>query len=147
MNKIIWLNYLLSTQLFILFCLFDFQTREDLGLMDSQLERKVDMIRNMVESYLNIVHKTQRILFRRQSCIWLSMRWECGWLGASLQKYEGCGVRGRAESERPDAHISFFTCLLMKWCFGYDTPSQRQQGHALNNSFFAWRKIAPNSQG
>lgn len=33
-----------------------------MGSMDPQLERQVETIRNLVDSYLRIVHKTQRDL-------------------------------------------------------------------------------------
>ncbi|KAK2179718.1 hypothetical protein NP493_476g04057 [Ridgeia piscesae] len=36
--------------------------REDLGSLDPQLERQVETIRNLVDSYMKIVHKTQRDL-------------------------------------------------------------------------------------
>lgn len=34
--------------------------KDDIGSIDPQLERQVETIRNLVESYLRIVHKTQR---------------------------------------------------------------------------------------
>lgn len=34
--------------------------KEDIGSMDPQLERQVETIRNLVDSYLHIIHKTQR---------------------------------------------------------------------------------------
>lgn len=37
-----------------------FQGKEDVGSMDPQLERQVETIRNLVESYMKIVNKTQR---------------------------------------------------------------------------------------
>jgi len=36
------------------------QNKDDVGSMDPQLERQVETIRNLVDSYLKIVHKTQR---------------------------------------------------------------------------------------
>lgn len=36
------------------------QTKDDIGSMDPQLERQVETIRNLVDSYLRIIHKTQR---------------------------------------------------------------------------------------
>lgn len=36
------------------------QDKDDVGSMDPQLERQVETIRNLVDSYLKIVHKTQR---------------------------------------------------------------------------------------
>ena len=36
------------------------QSKDDIGSMDPQLERQVETIRNLVDSYLKIVHKTQR---------------------------------------------------------------------------------------
>ena len=90
--------------------------------MDSQLERKVDMIRNMVESYLNIVHKTQRDLCSEDNHAYDCQRGESvdDWVSA-CRNMEVVSVRGRAESGRPGAHISFFTCSLMKWCFDSNT--------------------------
>lgn len=37
-------------------------SKDDMGSMDPQLERQVETIRNLVDSYLRIVHKTQRDL-------------------------------------------------------------------------------------
>jgi len=34
--------------------------KDDIGSIDPQLERQVETIRNLVESYLRIVHETQR---------------------------------------------------------------------------------------
>ena len=42
------------------------------------------------------------------------------WVSA-CRNMEVVSVRGRAESGRPGAHISFFTSSLMKWCFGSNT--------------------------
>ena len=36
------------------------QNKDDVGSIDPQLERQVETIRNLVDSYLKIVHKTQR---------------------------------------------------------------------------------------
>jgi len=36
------------------------QNKDDISSMDPQLERQVETIRNLVDSYLKIVHKTQR---------------------------------------------------------------------------------------
>ena len=36
------------------------QSKDDVGSIDPQLERQVETIRNLVDSYLKIVHKTQR---------------------------------------------------------------------------------------
>ncbi|ESO04100.1 hypothetical protein HELRODRAFT_79668 [Helobdella robusta] len=36
------------------------EVKDDVGSMDPQLERQVETIRNLVDSYLRIVHKTQR---------------------------------------------------------------------------------------
>jgi len=36
------------------------QGKDDVGSLDPQLERQVETIRNLVDSYLKIVHKTQR---------------------------------------------------------------------------------------
>lgn len=36
------------------------QGKDDMGSMDPQLERQVETIRNLVESYMKIVNKTQR---------------------------------------------------------------------------------------
>jgi len=36
------------------------QAKDDVGSIDPQLERQVETIRNLVDSYLKIVHKTQR---------------------------------------------------------------------------------------
>lgn len=36
------------------------QTKDEVGSMDPQLERQVETIRNLVDSYLRIIHKTQR---------------------------------------------------------------------------------------
>ena len=41
---------------------FTLKMRDDIGSMDPQLERQVETIRNLVDSYLKIVHKTQRDL-------------------------------------------------------------------------------------
>lgn len=38
----------------------DDDTKDDIGSIDPQLERQVETIRNLVESYLRIVHKTQQ---------------------------------------------------------------------------------------
>lgn len=38
------------------------QSKDDLGSMDPQLERQVETIRNLVDSYTKIVNKTQRDL-------------------------------------------------------------------------------------
>lgn len=38
------------------------QSKDDYASMDPQLERQVETIRNLVDSYLKIVHKTQRDL-------------------------------------------------------------------------------------
>lgn len=38
------------------------QSKDDLGSMDPQLERQVETIRNLVDSYTKIVGKTQRDL-------------------------------------------------------------------------------------
>src|SRR6218665_1720181 len=38
------------------------QEKDDIGSIDPQLERQVETIRNLVHSYLKIVHKTQRDL-------------------------------------------------------------------------------------
>jgi len=40
----------------------NFQQKDDLGSMDPQLERQVETIRNLVDSYTKIVGKTQRDL-------------------------------------------------------------------------------------
>ncbi|ELT92970.1 hypothetical protein CAPTEDRAFT_98909 [Capitella teleta] len=37
-------------------------SKDDIGSMDPQLERQVETIRNLVDSYLRIIHKTQRDL-------------------------------------------------------------------------------------
>ncbi len=42
-------------------CVFQAKTKEDIA-MDPQLERQVETIRTLVDSYLRIVHKTQRDL-------------------------------------------------------------------------------------
>lgn len=42
--------------------MFSFQSKDDIGSMDPQLERQVETIRNLVDSYLRIIHKTQRDL-------------------------------------------------------------------------------------
>lgn len=39
-----------------------FQAKDDIGSMDPQLERQVETIRNLVDSYMKIVNKTQRDL-------------------------------------------------------------------------------------
>jgi len=39
-----------------------FQTKDELGSMDPQLERQVETIRNLVDSYMKIINKTQRDL-------------------------------------------------------------------------------------
>jgi len=36
------------------------QIKDDVGSIDPQLERQVETIRNLVDSYLKIIHKTQR---------------------------------------------------------------------------------------
>lgn len=36
--------------------------KDDFGSVDPQLERQVETIRNLVDSYLKIIHKTQRDL-------------------------------------------------------------------------------------
>jgi len=36
------------------------QSKDDVASLDPQLERQVETIRNLVDSYLKIVHKTQR---------------------------------------------------------------------------------------
>ena len=36
------------------------QSKDDMSSLDPQLERQVETIRNLVDSYLKIVHKTQR---------------------------------------------------------------------------------------
>jgi len=36
------------------------QNKDDVTSLDPQLERQVETIRNLVDSYLKIVHKTQR---------------------------------------------------------------------------------------
>ena len=36
------------------------QSKDDVGSIDPQLERQVETIRNLVDSYLKIIHKTQR---------------------------------------------------------------------------------------
>lgn len=43
-------------------CLWELQTTKeaDFGSMDPQLERQVETIRNLVDSYMRIVNKTQR---------------------------------------------------------------------------------------
>ena len=82
--------------------------------MDTQLERKVDMIRNMVESYLNIVHKTQRDYVPKTIMHMIVNEVRVQMTGCQLAEIWRLRVRGRAESRRPGAHISFFTCSLMK---------------------------------
>lgn len=42
--------------------LFIVQVRDEIGSSDPNLDRKVEMIRNLVDSYLKIVNKTQRDL-------------------------------------------------------------------------------------
>jgi len=37
-----------------------FQSKDEATSLDPQLERQVETIRNLVDSYLKIVHKTQR---------------------------------------------------------------------------------------
>ena len=49
-----------SWQLLIQACVDVVQNKDDIGSMDPQLERQVETIRNLVDSYLKIVHKTQR---------------------------------------------------------------------------------------
>lgn len=44
----------------LFFCLL--QPEKDMGSVDPQLERQVETIRNLVDSYLRIVHKTQQDL-------------------------------------------------------------------------------------
>ena len=39
---------------------FQQQVKDDFGNMDPQLERQVETIRNLVDSYMKIIHKTQR---------------------------------------------------------------------------------------
>ena len=39
-----------------------FQSKDDYSSMDPQLERQVETIRNLVDSYMKIVNKTQRDL-------------------------------------------------------------------------------------
>jgi len=36
------------------------QSKDEVASLDPQLERQVETIRNLVDSYLKIVHKTQR---------------------------------------------------------------------------------------
>ena len=40
----------------------DAQGKDDMGSMDPQLERQVETIRNLVDSYMKIIYKTQRDL-------------------------------------------------------------------------------------
>lgn len=39
---------------------FQQQVKDDIGNLDPQLERQVETIRNLVDSYMKIIHKTQR---------------------------------------------------------------------------------------
>ena len=41
-------------------CLVNFQTTSDFSSTDPQMERQVETIRNLVDSYMKIVFKTQR---------------------------------------------------------------------------------------
>ena len=42
------------------FCVLLSQGKDEVASLDPQLERQVETIRNLVDSYLKIVHKTQR---------------------------------------------------------------------------------------
>ncbi len=41
-------------------CAFVQSAKDEVGSMDPQLERQVETIRNLVDSYMKIIHKTQR---------------------------------------------------------------------------------------
>jgi len=46
--------------LWLRFWLLVWQSKDEVTSLDPQLERQVETIRNLVDSYLKIVHKTQR---------------------------------------------------------------------------------------
>ena len=74
----------------LVFCSFDhLQTQSDSGdttSSDPQLERQVETIRNLVDSYMKIINKTQRDLVPK-TCMHLivnKVSWKLRWEGHEL---------------------------------------------------------------
>ena len=64
-------------------CIVVIFQKEDMGSMDPLLERQVETIRTLVDSYMKIVNKTQRDLVPK-SIMFILMNYVCTYLSSRI---------------------------------------------------------------